>query len=129
MPPARELRFAFTFDDYDAALRLYRDIFGLETVEELDGQGGRGVILRVPAATLELFDLDHGRLVDDVEVGRWVGERVRIAVKVDDLGEASRAVAGTGAEQMATPVETPWGDRNQRFRTKDGMQLTLFQPQ
>lgn len=129
MPPARELRFAFTFDDYDAALRLYRDIFGLETVEELDGQRGRGVILKVPAATLELFDLDYGRLVDDVEVGRWVGERVRIAVKVDDLAEASRAVAGAGAEQMASAVETPWGDRNQRFRTKDGMQLTLFQSQ
>lgn len=129
MPPARELRFAFTFDDYDAALRLYRDIFGLETVEELDGQRGRGVILKVPAATLELFDLDYGRLVDDVEVGRWVGERVRIAVKVDDLAEASRAVAGAGAERMAPAVETPWGDRNQRFRTKDGMQLTLFQSQ
>jgi catechol 2,3-dioxygenase-like lactoylglutathione lyase family enzyme len=127
MPPARELRFAFIFDDYDAALRLYRDVFGLETVEELDGQGGRGVILRVPAATLELFDLDYGRLVDDVEVGRWVGERVRIAVKVDDLAEAGREVAGAGAEQMAPTVETPWGDRNQRFKTKDGMQLTLFQ--
>jgi uncharacterized glyoxalase superfamily protein PhnB len=129
MPPARELRFAFTFDDYDAALRLYRDIFRLETVEELDGQRSRGVILKVPAATLELFDLDHGRLVDEIEVGRWLGERVRIAVKVDDLAEASRAVADAGAEQMAPAVETPWGDRNQRFRTKDGLQLTLFQSQ
>jgi predicted enzyme related to lactoylglutathione lyase len=129
MPPARELRFAFTIDDYEAAVRLYRDVFELETVEELGEQGGRGVILRVPAATLELFDLDYGRLVDDVEVGRWVGERVRIAVNVDDLEEASRAVADAGAERMAPAVETPWGDRNQRFRTKDGMQLTLFQSQ
>jgi predicted enzyme related to lactoylglutathione lyase len=129
MPPARELRFAFTIDDYEAAVRLYRDVFELETVEELGEQGGRGVILRVPAATLELFDLDYGRLVDDVEVGRWVGERVRIAVNVDDLEEASRGVADAGAERMAPAVETPWGDRNQRFRTKDGMQLTLFQSQ
>jgi hypothetical protein len=28
---------------------------------------------------------------------------------------------------MAAPVDTPWGDKNQRFRAKDGMQLTLFQ--
>ena len=28
---------------------------------------------------------------------------------------------------MAPAVETPWGDRNQRFRAKYGMQLTLFQ--
>ena len=26
---ARELRFAFTFEDYDAAVRLFRDVFGL----------------------------------------------------------------------------------------------------
>ncbi|MPZ92390.1 MAG: VOC family protein, partial [Actinobacteria bacterium] len=55
MTAARELRFAFTFDDYEAALRLFRDVFGLETIEELDHEGGRGVILRVPSATLELF--------------------------------------------------------------------------
>jgi predicted enzyme related to lactoylglutathione lyase len=126
MPPVRELRFAFIVEDYDAAVRLYRDVFGLETIQELDEQGGRGVILRLPAATLELLDTDHGRMVDDVEVGRWLGERVRIAVEVDDLEEAGRAVAGAGAEQVAPAVETPWGDRNQRFRTRDGMQLTLF---
>lgn len=62
-----------------------------------------------------------------MEVGRRLGERVRIAVRVDDLAEARRAVADSGAEPTAPAVETPWGDRNQRFKTKDGMQLTLFQ--
>ena len=45
---ARELRFAFVFDDYDAALHLFRDVFGLRTLKVLDPQGGRGVILRIP---------------------------------------------------------------------------------
>jgi uncharacterized glyoxalase superfamily protein PhnB len=126
MPKARELRFAFVFDDYESALHLYRDVLGLEVLEEFDQQGGRGAIVRLPAATLELFDVRYGDLVDDVEVGRRLGERVRIAVRIDDLEDAARAVAETGAEPMAPPVETPWGDRNQRFRTKDGMQLTLF---
>jgi predicted enzyme related to lactoylglutathione lyase len=128
MSLARELRFAFVFDDYDSALHLYRDAFGLEVAEEFEQQGGRGAILKVPAATLELFDARYGGLVDDVEVGRPLNERVRIAVRVDDLEDAARTVAETGAESMAPAVETPWGDRNQRFRTKDGMQLTLFQP-
>jgi catechol 2,3-dioxygenase-like lactoylglutathione lyase family enzyme len=128
MAQARELRFAFVFDDYESALHLYRDVFGLEVVEELEQQGGRGAILRLPAATLELFDVRHGDVVDDIEVGRRLGERVRIAVRVDDLEEAARAVAETGAEPMAPAVETPWGDRNHRFRAKDGLQLTLFQP-
>jgi uncharacterized glyoxalase superfamily protein PhnB len=127
MIPAREVRFCFVFDDYEAAVHVYRDVFGLEVLMELNEQGGRGVILKVPASTLELVDVDHGAMVDEVEVGRRVEDRVRIAVKVDDLAEASRAVAETGAKAMAAPVETLWGDHNQRFRAKDGMQLTLFQ--
>ncbi|MGH2722883.1 MAG: SDR family NAD(P)-dependent oxidoreductase, partial [Actinomycetota bacterium] len=100
---------------------------GLEVLMDLDEQGGRGVILKVPEATLELVDADHGGMVDEVEVGRRLGERVRIAVQVDDLETASRTVLETGAAAMAAAVETPWGDHNQRFRAKDGTQLTLFQ--
>jgi catechol 2,3-dioxygenase-like lactoylglutathione lyase family enzyme len=127
MVPARELRFCFVIDDYEAAAHLYRDVFGLEVLMELDEQGGRGVILNVPEATLELVDVEHGGMVDEIEVGRGFDDRVRIAVKVDDLRAASRAVADTGGEAMAPPVDTPWGDQNQRFRAKDGIQLTLFQ--
>ena len=126
MVKARELRFVFVVDDYEAAVRLYRDVFGLEVVMDLEGDGGRGVILKVPAATMELADVEHGRIVDEIEVGRGLDDRVRIAVAVDELAAASEAVTATGAEPLAAPVETPWGDRNQRFRAKDGLQLTLF---
>jgi uncharacterized glyoxalase superfamily protein PhnB len=34
-----------------------------------------------------------------------------------------------GAEQIAPPVTTPWGDRNARLHAPDGMQLTLFTSQ
>jgi len=129
MAAARELRFAFTFDDYETALRLFRDVFELETIMELDSDGVRGVILRVPSATLELFDRAQGRLVDDIEVGRPLEGSVRIAVHVDDLEEATTAVMTTGIEPLADAVDTPWGDRNRRFKTPDGLQLTLFQPQ
>jgi predicted enzyme related to lactoylglutathione lyase len=124
---ARELRFCFTIDDYGSAAHLYRDVFGLEVLRDLDDQGGRGVILKIPEATLELVDPDHGGMVDEVEVGRRLGERVRIAVRVDDLETAGRTVLESGAEALAPVVETPWGDRNRRFRAKDGTQLTLFQ--
>jgi hypothetical protein len=127
MTPARELRFAFVFDDHEAALRLFRDVFALETIEEFEHNGGRGVILRIPSATLELFDPQYGHHVDDIEVGRAVDSRVRIAVKVEDLAEAASAVAEAGPAPEADPVTTPWGDHNQRFRTGDGLQLTLFQ--
>ena len=35
-------------------------------------------------------------------------------------------VSFAGAEQIAPPVTTPWGDRNARVAAPDGMQLTLF---
>lgn len=127
MVAARELRFAFTFDDYEKALGLFRDVFELETLMELDSEEARGVILRVPSATLELFDRGQGRLVDDIEVGRSLEERVRIAVNVYDLDEATTAVMTTGTDPQADAVDTPWGDRNRRFQTPDGLQLTLFQ--
>lgn len=127
MIQARELRFVVVTDDHDAAVHLYRDVFGLEVMMDLDDQGGRGIILNLPAATLELVDAEHDGMVNELEVGRRLDNRIRIAVKVDALADASRAVAATGAEPMADPVETPWGDRNQRFRAKDGLQLTLFQ--
>lgn len=128
MIPARELRFTFVFDDYDAALHLFRDVFGLETMQDLDHAGGRGVIMKVPSATLELFDRDQGNHVDDIEVGRRLGERVRIAINVAALAEAAAEVEGTGASPVADSVVTPWGDHNHRFVTSDGLQLTLFQP-
>ena len=128
MVRARELRFVLVVDDYEAAIRLYRDVFGLDVVMDLEQDGGRGIILKIPAATLELADVEHGGIVDELEVGRRLDDRVRIAVEVDTLENAVVAVTQTGAEPMAGPVETPWGDRNQRFRAKDGFQLTLFQP-
>jgi lactoylglutathione lyase len=123
---ARELRFAFTFDDYEAAVRLFRDVLGLETVMDLERQGGRGVILSVPSATLELFDRRHTDVVDEIEAGRPLGDRVRIAIRVNDLARAAAAVSDVGARIVAEPVRTPWGDHNQRLQTPDGLQLTLF---
>jgi predicted enzyme related to lactoylglutathione lyase len=125
---ARELRFVLVTDDYDAVSHLFRGVFGLETLMDLEGQGGRGVILRLPAATLELVDAEHDRMVDEIEVGEPQDNRMRIAVEVEDLARASEAVTGAGAEALAPPVDTPWGDRNQRFVASDGLQLTLFQP-
>ena len=61
MTRARELRFVVVVDDYDVAAHLFRDVFDLKLLMDLEGQGGRGVILDVPAATLEIVDADHER--------------------------------------------------------------------
>jgi catechol 2,3-dioxygenase-like lactoylglutathione lyase family enzyme len=123
-----EFRFVIVVDDVDAAARLYRDVFGLEVLMELEEGGGRGIILKVPGASVELADAEHGAIIDEIETGQRTGDRVRIAVEVADLDQVTEAVVEAGAEPLADTVDTPWGDRNRRFATKDGVPLTLYQP-
>jgi uncharacterized glyoxalase superfamily protein PhnB len=72
------------------------------------------------------MDEHQAALVDQIEAGTRVSGAVRLAVEVADSEETARRLIDAGAEQMAPPVTTPWGDRNARVRTPDGMQLTLF---
>jgi catechol 2,3-dioxygenase-like lactoylglutathione lyase family enzyme len=121
-----ELRVALTVEDFDAALAFYRDALGLAQVADWTSADGRVVLLEAGSATLELFDEAQARFVDSIEAGRRVSGTVRLAVEVTDSDETAARLVAAGAEQVAPPVTTPWGDRNARVRTPDGMQLTLF---
>jgi methylmalonyl-CoA/ethylmalonyl-CoA epimerase len=84
------------------------------------------VLLEAGRATLELLDERQAALVDEIEAGRRASGPVRLALEVADSEELTRRLVEAGAGQVAEPVMTPWGDRNARVRTPDGMQLTLF---
>jgi methylmalonyl-CoA/ethylmalonyl-CoA epimerase len=121
-----ELRIVLTVPDFDRAVAFYRDTLGLEQLADWSGEDGRVILLEAGHATLELFDDRQAESVDRIEAGRRASGPVRLALRVDDLDEtASRLLAG-GAEEMAATVVPPWGGRNVRLRTPDGMQLTLF---
>jgi catechol 2,3-dioxygenase-like lactoylglutathione lyase family enzyme len=124
----KELRLALTVDDFDAALSFYRDTLGLEQRDMWVGEGSRGVLLEAGRATLELFDEGQAAMVDEIEVGRRVAGRVRIAFEVEDSRTAAVSLEAGGAELIGGPVETPWHDVNARLVAPDGMQLTLFTP-
>jgi lactoylglutathione lyase len=64
--------------------------------------------------------------VDAIEAGRRVSGPVRLALRVEDSGDMAGRLVAAGAERVAPPVITPWGDRNARVQAPDGMQLTLF---
>ena len=126
MAEVTELRVALTVQDFEGALAFYRDALGLTQIADWSTDDGRVVVLEAGRATLELFDEAQAEMVDLIEAGRRVSGTVRLALEVADSEATARRLVAAGAEAVAPPVTTPWGDRNARIRAPDGMQLTLF---
>jgi predicted enzyme related to lactoylglutathione lyase len=124
----RQLRIVVEAEDYDAAVAFFRDVLGLD--EELavsTGGDARVTILRAGRATLELANPAQKRMIDELEVGRQVAPRIRLAFEVDDSAEATDRLAAAGAEVIAAPRVTPWRSLNSRLAAPAGLQITLFQ--
>lgn len=126
MADVTELRVAMTVEDFDEAVAFYRDALGLAQLEDWSTDEGRVILLEAGRATLELFDEAQAATVDRIEAGRRVAGVVRLAIEVPDSDAMAQRLVAAGAEEVAEPVTTPWGDRNARVRAPDGMQLTLF---
>ena len=128
MSGVRQLRLVVHAEDYEEALAFFRDVLGMPVAEAYAGDGGAEVsILDAGRATLELSNTPQIAMIDDVEVGRRVAPKFRVALEVDDCAGASdRATAG-GAVAVAPPTRTPWESLNARFDAPGGIHLTLFQ--
>jgi catechol 2,3-dioxygenase-like lactoylglutathione lyase family enzyme len=121
-----QLRVVLTVDDFDQALRFYRDTLGLEQTADWTSDEGRVVLLEAGRATIELFDEAQAEFVDRIEAGRRVSGPLRLAFEVADSEETARRLVATGAREVSEAVTPPWGGRNARVQAPDGMQLTLF---
>ena len=97
--------------DLDAAVRLYRDVFGLELehrwVSDVDRM--EAASFRVGGLEIELMQ----PLDEDSPVGRFIarrGEGVHhVAYRVDDVAEALRAAEAAGVEAIDS-APRPGGD-------------------
>jgi predicted enzyme related to lactoylglutathione lyase len=125
--PVRQMRLVVTAEDYDVALRFYRDALGLTELGAFAAEGGRVTILDAGRATLELTDPMHAAYIDRVEVGERVAGHVRVAFEVEDATTATTRLADAGAHVIAAPVVTPWNSLNARLDGPAGLQLTLFE--
>jgi lactoylglutathione lyase len=124
----RQLRLVVTADDYDAAVRFYRDVLGMTEREAVQPEGGsRVMILDAGAATLELAEPATAEYIDQVEVGRRVAGHIRVAFEVDDVHGGTAALREAGGEILAEPRKTPFRSTNARVEGPAGLQLTLFQ--
>lgn len=126
--PVLQMRLVVEADDYDEAVRFYRDALGLPEEFAMAGPDGAQVtILAAGRATLELANPAQKRYIDQVEVGRPVAPKLRVAFEVADAEEASARLADAGAEIIAPPTATPWRSLNSRLAAPGGLQITLFQ--
>jgi hypothetical protein len=66
-------------------------------------------------------------MIDEVEVGRPLAPRLRVAFEVADSRSATDDLVAAGAELIGPPVETPWRSLNSRLAAPAGLQITLFQ--
>ena len=126
--PVLQMRLVVEADDYEEAVRFYRDVLGLREQEAFAGEGGAHVaILDAGRATLEIANPAQKRMIDDVEVGRQVAPRIRVAFEVPDSAATTDELVAAGAELLAPPTETPWRSLNSRMNAPAGLQITLFQ--
>jgi predicted enzyme related to lactoylglutathione lyase len=124
----RQLRIVVEAEDYEAAVRFYRDVLGLREQESYSGEGGAEVaILDAGRATLEIANPAQKAMIDDVEVGRPVAPHIRLAFEVGDGRTVTARLVEGGAELIAPPTVTPWNSLNARLAGPADVQLTVFQ--
>jgi predicted enzyme related to lactoylglutathione lyase len=126
--PVRQLRLVVEAREHDEAVAFFRDVLGMPEQEAYEGTGdARVVILDAGRATLEVINPAQQRMIDDVEVGRQTGVRLRVAFEVDDTAARTDRLVAAGADLVAPPVETPWRSLNSRLEAPAGLTITLFQ--
>jgi len=122
------MRLVVEADDYAAAVSFYRDLLGLPEELAVAGPDDAHVtILDAGRATLEIANPAQKRYIDQVEVGRPVAPRLRLAFEVADVASATDALVDGGAELIAPPTETPWRSLNARLAAPANLQITLFE--
>jgi len=123
-----QMRLVVEADDYEEAVAFYRDVLGAVEEEAIEGGGGAKVtILDVGRATLEISNPAQVAMIDEVEVGRRVAPRLRVAFEVADTGAVTGDLVEAGAELIAAPTVTPWRSLNSRLAAPADLQITIFE--
>lgn len=128
-PTPKQLRLIIETDDFDEALRFYRDVLGMPEQAAFATSGDdRVAILHAGIATVELATREHARNVDAVEgVPAGAGPGLRLALEVESTPDALAAAAAAGAAELAPATRTPFETISARVQGPAGWQVTFFQ--
>jgi predicted enzyme related to lactoylglutathione lyase len=123
----RQLRVVVETENYEQAVHFYRDVLGLPEELALDSGGARVTVLAAGRATLELANPAQRKMIDELEVGRQVSPRIRLAFEVQDAATTTQRLAQAGALQVAPPTRTPWNSINARLDAPAELHITIFE--
>jgi catechol 2,3-dioxygenase-like lactoylglutathione lyase family enzyme len=62
-----ELRIALTVKDYEKSVKFYCEGLGIEPTAIWNNGDGKALMLEMGKATLEVFDENQAKLIDDME--------------------------------------------------------------
>jgi lactoylglutathione lyase len=123
-----QMRLVVEAPDYEQALAFYRDVLGAPEELTVEGDAGERVtILDMGRATLELSNPAQVAMIDEVEVGRRISPRLRVAFEVSDTRAVTNDLVDAGADLLAPPTRTPWRSLNSRLSAPANLQITLFE--
>ena len=105
--PMMQLRVVITTGDYERLVKFYCAGLGLEPTAIFDNGGGRGLLLDMGHATMEIFDEIQAEAVDQIETGRRISGPIRFGLQVPDLTTAIERLLAHGATLVHPPVLTP----------------------
>ena len=109
-------------------MAFYRDALGLPVELDLEGDGGEHVvILEAGRATLELSNPAQVAMIDEVEVGRPVAPRLRVAFEVDDAAATTDALVDGGRRPGGAADPDAVGVPELPPRGAGELQITLFE--
>jgi len=105
--------------DVPRSIGFYRDLLGLELIEELEGYA------RLSAGGNSTLGL---HTIHDAEKKRMdtSQEGLRLYFEVRDLDRFCARLAATGVKFEKMPEDMPWGWRHAYLRDPDGHELSLY---
>lgn len=128
MQRVKQLRVVVEAQDYDEAVRFYRDVLGMGEIAAFsEGGDDRVAILEAGRATFEIASSAHKEAIDRVEADGIPSPRIRIAFEVEDSTATTREAEDAGAVVVAEPVLTPWMSLNSRVEAPAGLTVTFFE--
>jgi predicted enzyme related to lactoylglutathione lyase len=116
MAGADAIAFVIHTSRFAASLTFYRDVLGLELVEEWT-EGGHGAVIRLtPGADLELIELDE---VPERHAG------IALGIEVDDVDAWHARVLAGGGTVKAPPVDA-FGKRGFGTTDPNGVAVNIY---